>query len=211
MLNIQTNFTEIKKEIHNYNKDTNLIVVTKGQDIKKIKSIVELGHRDFGENRVQEAHSKWLELIKIERGINLHLIGRLQSNKAKEAFELFNFIHTLDSEKLAKIFSDLELNSKKKINYFVQVNIGQEKQKGGIEKKQVLDFVNYCILDLKLNIRGLMCIPPLGTSAEPFFLMLKELNKIAGLNDLSMGMSNDYKTALKIGSTYIRIGSAIFN
>ena len=206
MLNIQTNFTEIKKEIHNYNKDTNLIVVTKGQDIKKIKSIVELGHRDFGENRVQEAHSKWLELIKIERGINLHLIGRLQSNKAKEAFELFNFIHTLDSEKLAKIFSDLELNSKKKINYFVQVNIGQEKQKGGIEKKQVLDFVNYCILDLKLNIKGLLCI-----SAEPFFLMLKELNKIAGLNDLSMGMSNDYKTALKIGSTYIRIGSAIFN
>ena len=93
----------------------------------------------------------------------------------------------------------------------MQVNIGQEKQKGGIEKKQVSDFVNYCILDLKLNIKGLMCIPPLGTSAEPFFLMLKELNKIAGLNDLSMGMSNDYKTALKIGSTYIRIGSAIFN
>ena len=211
MLNIQTNFTEIKKEIHNYNNDTNLIVVTKGQDIKKIKSIVELGHRDFGENRVQEAQSKWSELIKIERDINLHLIGRLQSNKAKDAFELFNFIHTLDNEKLAKIFSDLEFNSKKKINYFVQVNIGQEKQKGGIEKKQVLDFVNYCILDLKLNIKGLMCIPPLGISAEPFFLMLKELNKIAGLNDLSMGMSNDYKTALKIGSTYIRIGSAIFN
>ena len=211
MSNIKSNFLAIKKEIYNYNKHSNLIVVTKGQDINKIKSILELGHRDFGENRVQEAHKKWKELAGLQGSINLHLIGRLQSNKAKDAFELFNFIHTLDSEKLAKIFSDLELNSNKKINYFVQVNIGEEKQKGGIEKKKVYDFVNYCTFDLKLNIKGLMCIPPLGTFVDPFFLMLKELNKTAGLNDLSMGMSNDYVTALKMGSTYVRIGSAIFN
>ena len=210
-INYLDNYKTIKEEIINIKKDTNLLVVTKNQNFDKIKELINIGHCDFAENKVQEANEKWSEVLQTNKNIKLHLIGKLQSNKVKDAYSLFNFIHTLDSEKLAKIFSDLELSSNKKINYFVQVNIGQEKQKGGIEKKQVSDFVNYCILDLKLNIKGLMCIPPVGTSAEPFFLMLKELNKTAGLNDLSMGMSNDYKTALKIGSTYIRIGSAIFN
>ena len=144
------------------------------------------------------------------KNIQLHLIGGLQSNKAKQAFKLFNYIHSLDSEKLAKTFSSLEATNHKKIKYFIQVNIGDELQKNGINISQVSDFVNYCVNDLKLNIYGLMCIPPVSESPESYFLKLKELNINNNLKDLSMGMSNDFETAIKCGSTFVRVGSSIF-
>ena len=142
--------------------------------------------------------------------MNLHLVGGLQSNKAKDAFKIFNYIHSLDSEKLARIFSDLEKKYSKKINYFIQVNMGDENQKKGIKISLVPDFVRYCLKDLKLNILGLMCIPPVNVSPESYFLKLKKLNEDIGLKDLSMGMSDDFKIAIKLGSTYLRVGTAIF-
>jgi pyridoxal phosphate enzyme (YggS family) len=138
------------------------------------------------------------------------LIGRLQSNKAKQAFQIFNYIHSLDSEKLAKTFSSLESVNQKKIKYFIQVNIGSEPQKNGLNISQVPNFVNYCVNDLKLNILGLMCIPPVSQNPESYFLKLKQLNISNKLKELSMGMSNDFETAIKCGSTFVRVGSSIF-
>jgi len=140
----------------------------------------------------------------------LHLIGKLQSNKAKDAFVLFDFIHTLDNEKLAKKFADLEFNSKRKIKYFIQINIGDEIQKNGINQSSVIEFVNFCKSDLKLNIIGLMCIPPMNLDPRPLFEQMLKLKINNNLSELSMGMSSDYKEALHYGSTYLRIGSAIF-
>jgi pyridoxal phosphate enzyme (YggS family) len=140
----------------------------------------------------------------------LHLIGKLQSNKAKDAFVLFDFIHTLDNEKLANKFADLEFNSKRKIKYFIQINIGDEIQKNGINQSSVIEFVNFCKSDLKLNIIGLMCIPPMNLDPRPFFEQMQKLKINNNMSELSMGMSSDYKEALHYGSTYLRIGSAIF-
>ena len=204
------NFRNIKNQIKILNPNVNLIAVTKGQNMDKIKFILEEEHLHFGENKVQEAHLKWSDILNINKNINLHLLGKLQSNKAKDAFNLFNYIHSLDSEKLAKIFSNLEKNSLRKIKYFIQVNIGNESQKSGINISSVSDFVQFCQKDLKLNILGLMCIPPVNDSPESYFLKLKELNEHNNLKDLSMGMSDDFKTAIKLGSTYVRIGTSIF-
>ena len=204
------NFRNIKNQIKILNPNVNLIAVTKGQNMDKIKFILEEGHLHFGENKVQEAILKWTGILNVRKDINLHLLGRLQSNKAKEAFTLFNYIHSLDSEKLAKIFSDLEKKNLKKIKYFIQVNIGNESQKSGINISLVSDFVQFCQKDLKLNILGLMCIPPVNDSPESYFLKLKELNEHNNLKDLSMGMSDDFKTAIQSGSTYVRIGTSIF-
>jgi pyridoxal phosphate enzyme (YggS family) len=204
------NFRNIKNQIKILNPNVNLIAVTKGQNMDKIKFILEEGHLHFGENKVQEAILKWTGILNVRKDINLHLLGRLQSNKAKEAFTLFNYIHSLDSEKLAKIFSDLEKKNLKKIKYFIQVNIGNESQKSGINISLVSDFVQFCQKDLKLNILGLMCIPPVNDFAESYFLKLKELNEHNNLKDLSMGMSDDFKTAIQSGSTYVRIGTSIF-
>lgn len=192
------------------NPDVNLIAVTKGQDIEKIKAILDEGHLHFGENKVQEATLKWSDILNVNKDINLHLLGKLQSNKAKEAFNLFHYVHSLDSEKLAKIFSDLENNNSKKIKYFIQVNIGNENQKSGIDISLVFDFVRFCQNDLKLNILGLMCIPPADNFPDEHFLKLRELNKINNLKDLSMGMSGDFIKAIELGATYVRVGSAIF-
>lgn len=210
-MNIIQNYLNIKNEIQLLDKDVRLVVVSKGQDINKIQLIINQGHLDFGENKVQEAILKWTDILKINKNINLHFIGNLQSNKAKDAFKIFNFIHSLDSEKLAKIFSNLEITQKKKINYFIQVNIGEEVQKGGMAIHFAEEFINYCQNDLKLNILGLMCIPPEDQSSELFFIKLRELNSINKLKYLSMGMSDDFKAAIKSGSNYVRIGSAIFN
>jgi pyridoxal phosphate enzyme (YggS family) len=204
------NFRNIKNQIKILNPNVNLIAVTKGQNMDKIKFILEEGHLHFGENKVQEAILKWADILNVRKDINLHLLGRLQSNKAKEAFTLFNYIHSLDSEKLAKIFSDLEKKNLKKIKYFIQVNIGNEIQKSGINISLVSDFVQFCQKDLKLNILGLMCIPPVNDSPESYFLKLKELNEHNNLKDLSMGMSDDFKMAIQSGSTYVRIGTSIF-
>ena len=210
-MNILENYLNIKKRIETLNNKTNLIVVSKGQFLDKIKIILNTGHIHFGENRVQEALLKWSDYLSNNVNIQLHLIGGLQSNKAKQAFQIFNYIHSLDSEKLAKTFSNLESNGQKKIKYFIQVNIGNEPQKNGISSEQVFSFVNYCVNDLKLNIIGLMCIPPVVANSSQYFKSLAELAKINNLNELSMGMSNDYECATNNGATFVRVGSKIFN
>ena len=210
-MNILENYLNIKKRIETLNNKTNLIVVSKGQFLDKIKIILNTGHIHFGENRVQEALLKWSDYLSNNVNIQLHLIGSLQSNKAKQAFQIFNYIHSLDSEKLAKTFSNLESNGQKKIKYFIQVNVANEPQKNGISSEQVFSFVNYCVNDLKLNIIGLMCIPPVVADSSQYFKSLAELAKINNLNELSMGMSNDYECATNNGATFVRVGSKIFN
>ena len=201
---------KIQDEINQISANTNLVIVTKNQDLHVINNLVKAGYSHFGENRIQEAVDKWTEIISNNKDINLHFLGKLQSNKAKEAYKIFNYIHSLDNEKLAKIFSDLESKHNKKLKYFIQVNIGNEIQKNGIDKKLVTNFFNYCKNDLKLNIIGLMCIPPMHENAKKFFLELKTMAIINNLPELSMGMSEDFKEAINCGATYIRIGSAIF-
>ena len=210
-LNYLYNYKTIKEEIINIKKDTNLLVVTKNQNFDKIKELISIGHFDFAENKVQEANEKWSEILKSNKNIQLHLIGKLQSNKAKDAFSLFNFIHTLDNEKLANKFHEIEKNSQKKIKFFIQVNIGDEDQKNGIKIDLLKDFVNLCKYDLKLDVVGLMCIPPKDLDPESFFNKMKSLSIENNLKELSMGMSSDYKQAIKCGSTFVRIGSLIFN
>lgn len=204
------NFITLKDQIYKLNPKINLVVVTKNQSLDLIGPIINAGHVHFGENKVQEAKNKWEEIKKKKAYLNLHLIGKLQSNKAKDAFEIFDFIHTLDNEKLAKIFSNLENNSEKKLKYFIQVNIGDEPQKSGMELSKLEPFIKYCKHDLKLNILGLMCIPPKDLNASIFFQNLKKENDKNLLQDLSMGMSSDYEDAIKFGATYLRIGSLIF-
>ena len=205
------NYNLINKSIQSHSRKVTLIVVTKNQEINKINSLIEANHFDYGENRVQDAILKWRNLISNNSKLKLHLIGKLQSNKAKDAFEIFHYIHTLDNEKLAQIFAKLEGSSIKKIKYFIQVNIGNEPQKNGITISNVIPFTKYCINDLKLNIIGLMCIPPAEGDPAPYFKSLAELAKANNLNELSMGMSNDYECAIENGATFVRIGNKIFS
>jgi pyridoxal phosphate enzyme (YggS family) len=210
-MNYLEKFKDIKEEIYSIKKNAKLIVVTKNQTFEKILDIINFGHLHFGENRIQEAQNKWSSYLKSNNNIKLHLIGKLQSNKVKEAFNLFTFIHTLDNEKLANKFSELEKQSDKKIKYFIQVNIGGEQQKNGIAIDSLKDFVNLCRNDMKLNIIGLMCIPPVQLDPNSFFKKMYDLNIKNNLQELSMGMSSDYKEALANGSTFTRIGSAVFS
>ena len=210
-MSIIENYKHISSLINSLYKKTKLIVVTKNQNLEKINLIIKEGHKDFGENRVQEAISKWKNLLSEDTDLNLHLIGKLQSNKAKDAFNIFKYIHTLDNVKLAKIFSDLEKNSSRKIKYFIQVNIGDESQKNGIHVSEVNEFVRYCLFELKLQIIGLMCIPPISGDANLYFDQLSKIANQNNLKELSMGMSNDYLSALKNGSTFVRVGSGIFS
>ena len=210
-MNYFNNFKVIKKEIEQLIYKPNLILVTKNQSIDTIYPFIEAGHTHFGENKVQEASQKWSNILKNNSKVKLHLIGKLQSNKAKDAFNLFDFIHTLDSEKLAKILSSLENNSERKIKYFIQVNIGNEVQKNGIDQSSVRGFIDFCCKDLKLNIIGLMCIPPVDSNPNQYFKNLAELARANNLSELSMGMSNDYEIAIKNGATFVRVGSKIFS
>ena len=209
-MNILSNYLSIKNKISILSNSTKLVVVTKNYNINQIDPLINAGHVDFGENRVQEASDKWSNLISYNN-IQLHLIGNLQSNKAKQAFNLFSYIHSLDSQKLAKIFSDLERSLKKQIKYFIQVNVGNEPQKNGISINKLNEFIKYCINDLKLNVLGLMCIPPIEGDPTQYFKCLAELANENNLNELSMGMSNDYECAIKNGATFVRIGSGIFS
>jgi pyridoxal phosphate enzyme (YggS family) len=204
-------YNYISSSIHALSSKTTLVVVTKNQDVDKINSLINLNHIDFGENRVQEATQKWKSLILTNSKLRLHLIGKLQSNKAKDAFDIFNYIHTLDNAKLAKIFSNLESTSLKKIKYFIQVNIADEQQKNGISITETNQFIKYCIQDLKLNIIGLMCIPPIAGDPSQYFKSLAKIAISNNLKELSMGMSNDYECAIKNGATFVRIGSKIFS
>ena len=210
-MSIIKNYNYILNFIQSVSKETKLIVVTKNQEIEKINLLINSNHFHFGENRVQEACLKWRSLIHVNSNLKLHLIGKLQSNKAKDAFEIFHYIHTLDNEKLAKIFKKLEDNSSKKIKYFIQVNIGNETQKSGIPIENVSQFIKYCINDLNLNIIGLMCIPPADGDPTKYFISLAEIARAHNLKELSMGMSNDYECAIKNGATFVRIGSKIFS
>ena len=174
-----------------------------------ILPLIEYGHKDFGENKVQEALEKWTDIKKKHQDLRLHLIGKLQSNKVKFVSELFDYIHSLDSEKLAKKISDEQRNKNWHPKLFIQVNIGNETQKSGIHVEQVENFAKFCE-ELKLNIIGLMCIPPINEDPEKSFLRMNYLNKKMNFNELSMGMSADYLSAIENKSTYLRIGSEIF-
>ena len=205
---IISRFENIKSLIGNSN--VKIIAVSKTFSPDIIKPLVDHGHLHFGENKVQEAQFKWVDLKKINPNINLHMIGKLQSNKAKEAVKLFDYIHSLDNQKLANILAKQENITNKKLKYFIQVNIGNEKQKSGISINLLDDFYYYCIKELKINIIGLMAIPPVDNQSDDYFKKLMELNKLLGLSELSMGMSSDFNVALKYGSTFVRIGSSIF-
>ena len=209
-MNSLDNFKVIKEKVYKLQNKSNLIIVTKNRSFDMILPLIQSGHLHFGENKVQEAKEKWSTFLNDNKNVKLHLIGKLQSNKAKDAFALFGFIHTLDSEKLAKKFSDLEKSSKKNLKYFIQVNIGNEAQKNGIDESLLANFIIFCKKDLNLNIIGLMCIPPVNLDPLPFFKKMQKLKTDNKLAELSMGMSSDYKEALDCGSTYLRIGSAIF-
>ncbi len=175
----------------------------------KISPLIDYGHLDFGENKVQEAIEKWTDVKSNNKNIKLHLIGGLQTNKVKSAVKLFDFIHSVDSEKLAKKISDEQQKQKKELKIFIQVNIGDEQQKSGINKSLVSDLYEYCKF-LNLNVVGLMCIPPLEKPSDIFFKEMSILNQDLNLNELSMGMSSDYLDAIKNSATYVRIGSDIF-
>ena len=188
----------------------NVIAVSKTFPIEHIKPLVDHGHQHFGENKVQEAISKWSEIKKNNANLKLHMIGKLQSNKAKDAVKLFDYIHSLDNQKLADALAKHQITLKKNLNYFIQVNIGNEIQKSGIPVNELEPFYNYCKNEIKLNIIGLMIIPPNDNNYKKYFKSLYELNKSLALQDLSMGMSADYIEAIKYGATFIRVGSSIF-
>ena len=202
---INSNISSIKP-----NQKVNLIAVSKTFSLEHIKPLIEHGHTHFGENKVQEAITKW-SLIKMKNeNIKLHMIGKLQSNKAKDAVKLFDYIHSLDNQKLADALAKHQMNLNKNLNYFIQVNIGNEIQKSGIPVAELDPFYNYCKNEINLNILGLMVIPPNDNKPEKYFKSLNELSKSLALQDLSMGMSADYLEAIKHGATYIRLGSSIF-
>jgi pyridoxal phosphate enzyme (YggS family) len=178
--------------------------------MQHIKPLIDYGHKVFGENKVQEAKQKWAKLKETEKDLELHLIGGLQSNKAKEAVELFNYVHSLDSMKLANELSKAEAKLGLKRKYFIQVNVGKESQKSGVSQEEVGNLLKFCVNEKKLNIVGLMCIPPFDQNSSPFFKNLKKLSSALGLELTSMGMSSDYMKAAELGSTHVRIGSQIF-
>ena len=190
-------------------KQPKIIAVSKTFGMDKISPLIDHGHLDFGENKVQEAIEKWSNVKLANKDIRLHLIGGLQTNKVKLAVKLFDYIHSIDSEKLAKKISDEQQKQNKKVKIFIQVNIGNEEQKSGVNKASVNDLYSYC-KTLNLNVIGLMCIPPLEKSPEIFFKEMNILNENLNLKDLSMGMSTDYLDAVKNSATYVRIGSSIF-
>ena len=209
------NLIDIQKKIDSslntitINKVPKIIAVSKTFGMDKISPLIDYGHLDFGENKVQEAIEKWTNVKSNNKNIKLHLIGGLQTNKVKSAVKLFDFIHSVDSEKLAKKISDEQKKQKKELKIFIQVNIGDEHQKSGINKSSVSDLYEYCKF-LNLNVVGLMCIPPLEKPSDVFFKEMSIINQDLNLNELSMGMSSDYLDAIKNSATYVRIGSDIF-
>ena len=189
---------------------TNIIAVTKTFPVSEIKPLIDYGHLHYGENKVQEALEKWSDVKNNQKSLKLHMIGKLQTNKVKFVIPLFDYIHSLDNVKLAQKISLEQKKLNKKLKIFIQVNIGDEKQKSGINKKDVSSFYEKCNNEFDLDIIGLMCIPPAKTDMKNYFTEMNELNKSIGLKELSMGMSSDFLEATIHGATYIRIGSKIF-
>ena len=206
--NIQSSIKTNQEKINNKN-NVKIVAVSKTFEISHINPLIDYGHTDFGENKVQEAIEKWTIIKKKNNKILLHLVGKLQSNKTKLALKIFDYIHSLDSEKLANKISEEQKKIEKKPKLFIQVNIGNEEQKSGISKKDLREFLSFC-KNLKLNIVGLMCIPPISSNSDNYFNEMKILNKELNLQELSMGMSSDYLNATRNSSTYLRIGSKIF-
>ena len=209
------NLLDIKNNIKihlnklNINNNPKIVAVSKTFKIDKILPLIEYGHSDYGENKVQEALEKWTEIKKINSKIRLHMVGKLQTNKVKFAVQIFDYIHSVDSEKLAKKIAEEQNKMNKKIKIFLQVNIGDENQKSGINKNEVSQLVSFSE-EIGLNVIGLMCIPPVNSDPEGYFLEMNKLNKDLGLAELSMGMSSDYLIAAKNFSTFVRVGSSIF-
>ena len=215
MHNTVKNLLNIKDNINTYlnklNIDNNpkIIAVSKTFEMDKILPLIEHGHIDYGENKVQETIEKWTEIKRINSKIRLHMIGKLQTNKVKFAVKIFDYIHSVDSEKLAKKIADEQKKISKKIKVFIQVNIGDEEQKSGIKKTEVSDLISYC-KKINLDVVGLMCLPPADDNSSFYFNEMNLLNSSFGLSELSMGMSSDYIEATKNSATYLRIGSSIF-
>ena len=203
------NINLIENEIRLKNKESKIIAVSKTFSMENIKPLIDHGHIHFGENKVQEAVEKWTEIKKTNPKIKLHMIGKLQTNKVKFAVQLFDYIHSVDSKKLAKKIADEQNKINKKTKIFLQVNIGDENQKSGATKNNLSQLVNYC-KEIGLDLIGLMCIPPVNIDPENFFDEMNILNRTLGFNELSMGMSSDFLLAAKHSSTYLRIGSSIF-
>ncbi|WP_440655793.1 YggS family pyridoxal phosphate-dependent enzyme [Candidatus Pelagibacter sp. HIMB1509] len=215
MHNTVKNLLDIENNIKNHlnklniNNNPKVIAVSKTFCIDKILPLIDYGHIDFGENKVQEAIEKWTNIKKTNSKVKLHMIGRLQTNKVKFAVRIFDYIHSVDSEKLAKKICDEQNKIGKKIKIFLQVNIGNENQKSGISKNHVIQLANYC-KEIGLDLIGLMCIPPINVDPDNYFKDMKELNNVLGFTELSMGMSSDFLLATQYLSTYVRIGSGIF-
>ena len=202
--NIKVHMNELKSNYY-----PKIIAVSKTFKIDKILPLIEHGHTDYGENKVQEAVEKWSEIKKMNSAIKLHMIGKLQTNKVKVAVQIFDYIHSVDSEKLARKIADEQIKINKKIKIFLQVNIGDEYQKSGINKDGTKKLISFS-KEIGLNVIGLMCIPPINKDPERYFVEMNKLKEDFGLDQLSMGMSSDYLTAIKHLSTYVRIGSSIF-
>ena len=191
-------------------KPVNIIAVSKTFPIEHILPLIDYGHLHYGENKVQESLAKWSEQKKRNQNLKLHMIGKLQSNKARDAVKIFDFIHSLDNQKLADTLSKHQMNINKSLDYFIQVNIGNEIQKNGIPVNELDPFYNYCVNEINLKVSGLMVIPPNNNKSDKYFKSLNEFNKSLALEHLSMGMSADYMDAIKNGATFVRIGSSIF-
>jgi len=215
MHNTVKNLLDIENDINDYidklniNINPKIIAVSKTFKIDQVLPLIEYGHVDYGENKVQEAIEKWTEIKKINLKVKLHMIGKLQTNKVKFAVQIFDYIHSVDSKKLAKKIAEEQQKINKKIKIFLQVNIGDENQKSGINKNYVGQLVSYC-KEIGLDLVGLMCIPPANIDPEAYFEEMNKLNKTLNLTELSMGMSSDFLVAVKHLSTYVRIGSSIF-
>ena len=208
LLNIEL---KVKQKIqeNNFNQIPKIIAVSKTFSIEHINPLIEYGHTHFGENKVQEALGKWVDIKKKNKNIKLHLIGKLQSNKVKLAVKIFDYIHSLDNEKLARKISECQDIEKRQLKIFIQVNIGNEHQKSGVSENNLESFYEYC-KKLNLNIIGLMCIPPFNEDSSKYFKKMTDLNNKLNLKEISMGMSSDYLNAIEYGSTFVRIGSSIF-
>ena len=186
-----------------------IIVVTKTFPIKNIIPLIDSGHLHYGENKIQEAETKWHEIRKNYKNLCLHMVGKLQSNKAKKAVDLFDYIHSLDNEKLASKISQYQKELNKSVKLFIQVNLADEKQKSGITLSNLKSFYNYCVNDLSLNVIGLMCLQPIDSDSDKYFKLLKKGSHDLNLNELSMGMSSDFENAVINGSTFLRLGTLI--
>ena len=209
LISIQNSIKSKLSNLKDKNRIPKIIAVSKTFKIDHILPLIEYGHLEYGENKVQEAVEKWTEIKEKNNRISLHLIGKLQTNKVKFALKIFDFIHSLDSQKLAKKISEEQKKQNKKPKIFIQINLGEETQKSGINKENLMEFYNFT-KDLGLNIIGIMCIPPFNQDSSKFFSEMNQLSKMINLQEISMGMSSDYLNALEFNSTYLRIGSNIF-